>query len=79
LLAGSFARLLDLWRGSDPLALAQAWLMRAHPIGTALTVHSGADETASGRFEGIEPDGALRLRSIEGGLEIIRAGDISLA
>jgi len=30
-LAGSFARLLGLWRDSDPLLLAQAWLTRAAP------------------------------------------------
>jgi BirA family biotin operon repressor/biotin-[acetyl-CoA-carboxylase] ligase len=79
LLAGSFARLLEVWRSSEPIQLVQAWLMRAHPIGTALTVHSGPDEMVSGRFVGIEPDGALRLRSSDGRLGIVRAGDISLA
>jgi BirA family biotin operon repressor/biotin-[acetyl-CoA-carboxylase] ligase len=78
LLAGSFARLLDLWRQSPPAMLAQAWLARAHPIGTRLTVHSSADETASGSFDGIESDGALRLRRNDGSLEVIRAGDILL-
>ena len=78
LLAGSFARLLELWRGSDALALAQAWLMRAHPVGTSLTVHSSGEEKVSGRFDGIEPDGALRLRTLDGALEIVRAGDVEL-
>jgi BirA family biotin operon repressor/biotin-[acetyl-CoA-carboxylase] ligase len=78
LLAGSFARLLDLWRQSPPAMLAQAWLARAHPIGTRLTVHSSADETAAGSFDGIEPDGALRLRRDDGSLEVIRAGDVEL-
>lgn len=78
LIAGSFARLLDLWRTSEPAQLVQAWLARAHPIGTRLTVHSGASETVSGRFEGIEPDGALRLRVVGGGVDIIRAGDVEL-
>ena len=77
-LAGSFARLLTLWRESDPLLLAQAWLARAHPIGTRLTVHSSAEETTSGRFDGIEADGALRLRSDDGSLELVRAGDVEL-
>ncbi|HKP33833.1 MAG TPA: biotin--[acetyl-CoA-carboxylase] ligase, partial [Sphingomicrobium sp.] len=44
LLAGSFARLVDLWRRSEPALLAHAWLARAHPIGTRLTVHASADE-----------------------------------
>lgn len=78
LLAGSFTRLLDLWRQSEPALLAQAWLARAHPVGTELKVHSAPDETVSGRFDGIEPDGALRLRRPNGSLEIVRAGDVEL-
>ena len=78
LLAASFGRLLGLWRSSDPSLLAQAWLARAHPIGTKLTVHSGAGEIVSGRFDGLEPDGALRLRRDDGSLELIRAGDVEL-
>jgi BirA family biotin operon repressor/biotin-[acetyl-CoA-carboxylase] ligase len=70
--------LLDLWRESPPAMLAQAWLARAHPMGTRLTVHSSADETASGTFDGIEPDGALRLRRDDGIIEIVRAGDVEL-
>lgn len=78
LLAGSFERLLKLWRQSAPELIAQAWLARAHPIGTRLAVHSNADERISGRFDGLEPDGALRLRLDGGALEIVRAGDVEL-
>lgn len=78
LLAGSYARLLDLWRKSEPALIAQAWLARAHPLGTRLTVHSSADDMITGRFDGLENDGALRLRLDDGALEIVRAGDISI-
>ena len=78
LLAASFSRLLHLWRESPPAMLAQAWLARAHPKGTSLTIHSGTAETVSGTFDGIDPDGALRLRREDGGLEVIRAGDVQL-
>jgi BirA family biotin operon repressor/biotin-[acetyl-CoA-carboxylase] ligase len=78
LLAGSFARLLELWRQSESAALAQAWLSRAHPVGSPLTVHSTAKERVTGRFDGIEPDGALRLRRDDGMIDIIRAGDVEL-
>ena len=77
LLAGSFAKMLDLWRRSEPQAFARAWLERAHPVGTRLTVHSGGGEKASGTFDGIEPDGALRLRR-DGEVDVIRAGDVEL-
>lgn len=78
LLAGSFARLLGLWRTSEPALLVHAWLSRAHPVGTRLTVHSGANDTISGRFDGLEPDGALRLRRSDGMIDIVRAGDVEL-
>jgi BirA family biotin operon repressor/biotin-[acetyl-CoA-carboxylase] ligase len=78
LLAGSFSRLLDLWRQSEPGMLARAWLTRAHPLGTRLTVHSTVDELVSGGFDGIEPDGALRLRRDDGMIDIVRAGDVEL-
>ena len=78
LLAGSFDRLLALWRSSEPESLARAWLTRAHPVGTLLTAHVSADEVLTGKFDGIEPDGALRLRTGEDRVELIRAGDVEL-
>ena len=78
LLAASFARLLELWRVSESSALARAWEQRAHPRGTPLTVHVSSDETISGRFAGLEPDGALRLTLDSGSTEVIRAGDVEL-
>ena len=78
LLAASFARLLGAWRMAASDAFARAWLQRAHPPGTALTVHSGPGETVCGAFAGIEPDGALRL-DVTGKIQVIRAGDVVLA
>jgi BirA family biotin operon repressor/biotin-[acetyl-CoA-carboxylase] ligase len=78
LLAASFARLLGLWRSSGPGLIGQAWLARAHPIGAELTVHAGPGDAISGRFDGLEPDGALRLRRDDGSLEVVRAGDVEL-
>ena len=78
LLAASFARLLNVWRQSDAAMLAQAWLARGHPVGAPLRVHSSHDETVSGRFDGLEADGALRLRRDDGTVEIVRAGDVEL-
>ena len=77
LLAGSFMRMLALWRSTEPEQFAKAWLARAHPVGTRLTVHSAADEKVAGTFDGIEPDGALRLRR-DSEVEVIRAGDVEL-
>ena len=78
LLAGKFAQLLAAWRSADPGQFAQAWVARAHPIGTALEVHSGPGERVSGTFEGIEADGAMRLRRDGGAIDVVRAGDVTL-
>jgi BirA family biotin operon repressor/biotin-[acetyl-CoA-carboxylase] ligase len=77
LLAASFARMLALWRSGDPAAIAQAWLARAHPVGSELTAHVTPNERITGTFDGLEADGALRLRTAEG-VQIVRAGDVSL-
>jgi BirA family biotin operon repressor/biotin-[acetyl-CoA-carboxylase] ligase len=78
LLAGSFARMLTLWRRSESTALVRAWEHRAHLVGTKLSVHIGPDEKISGRFAGLDPDGALRLLLEDGSMEIVRAADVFL-
>jgi BirA family transcriptional regulator, biotin operon repressor / biotin---[acetyl-CoA-carboxylase] ligase len=78
LLAGKFAQLLSAWRAAEPAQFAQAWLARAHAIGTPLEVHSGPGERIRGIFDGIEPDGAMRLKRADGMIDIIRAGDVHL-
>ena len=78
LLAGSFARLLSLWRMSEPMLIVRAWLARAHPIGAVISVHSDGEEKLSGRFDGLDLDGALRLRRENGEIAIVRAGDVEL-
>ena len=78
ILAGKFAQLLAAWRDADPGQFAQAWMARAHPIGTALEVHSAPGERVRGMFEGIEPDGAMRLRRADGRVDLVRAGDVHL-
>jgi len=59
-------------------ATSRRWLARAHPVGTPLEVHSSPGERVAGTFDGIEPDGALRLKR-DGMTDIIRAGDVTLA
>jgi BirA family biotin operon repressor/biotin-[acetyl-CoA-carboxylase] ligase len=77
LLAAAFSRALAMWREDFP-RLATAWMESAHPVGTALTVHSGSEQAISGTFAGIESDGALRLQLDAGVVEIVRAGDVEL-
>ena len=78
LLAGSMSRMLTLWRSSDPQDFARAWLARAHPIGSELSVHAADAATVEGRFDGIAPDGSLRLRLADGSVRAIHAADVTL-
>jgi BirA family biotin operon repressor/biotin-[acetyl-CoA-carboxylase] ligase len=78
LLAAAMSRMLTLWRTSDPFDFAKTWLARAHPVGTQLKVHGADSVTVQGGFEGIDCDGALRLRLPDGSIETVRAGDVSI-
>lgn len=78
LLAGSFARLLGAWRMTEASSLAAAWEQRAHPKGTALSVHVGPDEKVDGTFDGLDADGAMRLRRDDGSIALVRVGDVFL-
>ena len=79
LVAGGFSRMLALWRSNEPSALVRAWEHRAHLVGTRLSVHLTRDEEISGRFAGLDPDGALRLLMDDGSMEIVRAADVFLS
>lgn len=72
-LAAALARLLRTWRGHGLEPIRRAWLAAAHPIGTALSA-AGHE----GLFDGLSPDGALRLRRADGAVTIIRAGEVFL-
>ena len=73
-LADAFARWLSRWRGEGLAPVRARWLERAHAVGTAL-VSAGAE----GLFEGLDASGALLLRSADGRIETIRAGDVFLS
>jgi len=78
ILAGSFTRILNLWRTTESAALVRAWEQRGHGLGSRLSVHVAADQVVSGRFGGLGPDGALRLMRDDGSVDLIRAADIFL-
>ena len=74
-LAEAFARWLAGWRRSLD-EVRRRWLERAHPIGTALSVRLPDQPMLDGLFDGLDPDGALRLRLPSGECQTIHAGDV---
>jgi len=77
-LAESFAVQLRRWRSHGLGFLLADWISAAHPRGTLLTVHGADGARISGSFDGLEPDGALRLRLEDGSCRAIHAGDVML-
>lgn len=77
-LAKTFAHWLGRWRGSGLAVIRQAWLEGAHPVGTALTARLGDGSSHDGLFDGLEADGALRLRLADRSLRVIHTADVFL-
>ena len=78
-IAGHFTEELQRWRTYGTQPLITRWESAAHPKGTALTVNEQADGIISGAFDGLLPDGSLRLRLADGTSRAIHAGDVMLA
>jgi BirA family biotin operon repressor/biotin-[acetyl-CoA-carboxylase] ligase len=77
-LAESFAHWLARWRGEGLAVVLQRWQARAHPIGTALTIRLPDANGIDGLFDGLDADGALRLRLASGEVRVLHAGDVFL-
>lgn len=77
-LAATLARELERWRKDGAGNVISRWLAAAHPVGSLLSVHDEGAARTTGRFAGLEADGALRLTTADGATRIIRAGDVVL-
>ena len=74
-LAGAFGGWQLLWDrgGFEPIRMS--WIERAHGLGQPCTARLGS-ETVDGVADGLELDGALRLRLQDGSVRRIHAGDV---
>ncbi|MGB3846107.1 MAG: biotin--[acetyl-CoA-carboxylase] ligase [Sphingopyxis sp.] len=74
-LAVAMVDALWTWRQAGIESIVRAWLPLGHPVGTPLHV---SEQAIDGFFDGLAPDGALRLRRDDGETMLIHAGDIEL-
>lgn len=74
-LATAFERWRTAWATQGFAAIADGWSERASGIGERCVARL-PNRTLRGVAEGLDPDGALRLRLDDGGLERITAGDV---
>jgi len=77
-LEASWAGALRLWHDRGWAQLRQQWIVRAHPVGTPLSVHAADASLERGTFAGIDLEGALQLKLPDGTRRTIHAGEIQL-
>lgn len=77
LLAAKAGQWLEVWSGGAEFDdICAAWLDRASPIGTPISVNTG-DGSASGSFAGLDADGALLMADEAGNLRRFHFGDVT--
>lgn len=74
-LAGRFEAWRQVWASQGFAPIARAWTLRAMGLGEGCEARL-PNRTLKGVAEGLDPDGALRLRLDDGTLERITAGDV---
>lgn len=74
-LATAFERWLAIWSAQGFAPIARGWTERAAGLGERCVARL-PNRTLEGVAEGMDPDGALRLRLDGGALERITAGDV---
>ena len=74
-LAADFAKWYEVWSAQGFAVIRDAWLARAHGLGTRIRARLVKEER-SGMFEGIDESGALLLNEGFGRLSTLPAADI---
>ena len=74
-LMAAFDATRTAWRDFGFDSIRNAWLARASGLGAPLVARLGA-ETLTGTFDGLDADGALRLRFDDGSSRAIHAGEV---
>jgi BirA family biotin operon repressor/biotin-[acetyl-CoA-carboxylase] ligase len=74
-LAVAFEHWSDVWRVAGFAAIGRAWTERAYGLGGPCVARPGT-EVVEGVAEGLDIDGALRLRLQSGAVRRISAGDV---
>ena len=74
-LSDAYERWLAIWEKNGFPPIAEAWTTRAHGLGQPCTANL-PNESIDGIAEGLDPDGAFRLRVAPGKTRRIFAGDV---
>lgn len=74
-LANAFQKWVEIWLAQGFAPIAEAWTLRAFGLGEPCLVRLPSS-THRGIAEGLEADGALRLRQDDGSILRVTAGDV---
>ena len=74
-LAEAFAVWMERWDSLSFQPILDAWVARTSGLDGPCVARLG-NETVEGVADGVAPDGALRLRTADGALRLISAGDV---
>jgi BirA family transcriptional regulator, biotin operon repressor / biotin---[acetyl-CoA-carboxylase] ligase len=77
-LAEAFGEIVAQWRTEGLGPILSRWQERAHPVGAPLSVSLPDGTSLEGVYEGLDPNGALKLRLADGDVRAIHAGDVFL-
>ncbi|PLK27741.1 biotin--[acetyl-CoA-carboxylase] ligase [Novosphingobium sp. TH158] len=77
-LADAFARDLDRWRTYGLGPIVTRWCAAAHPEGTILSVGEDGEAGVTGKFAGLDDQGALLLALPDGTTRTIHAGEVRI-
>jgi BirA family transcriptional regulator, biotin operon repressor / biotin---[acetyl-CoA-carboxylase] ligase len=77
-LAEAFGDILAQWRTEGLGPILSRWQERAHPVGAPLSVSLPDGTSLDGVYEGLDPNGALKLCLADGAVRVIHAGDVFL-
>jgi BirA family transcriptional regulator, biotin operon repressor / biotin---[acetyl-CoA-carboxylase] ligase len=77
-LAEAFGDIVAQWRTEGLGPILSRWQERAHPVGAPLSVSLPDGTSLGGVYEGLDPNGALKLRLADGDVRAIHAGDVFL-
>jgi len=73
-----FEKRLQQWRTYGVASILQDWQRAAHKPGTSLLVSGHEGDKIWGEYQGLDDDGALRLRKADGTLIVVHAGDVEM-
>ncbi len=75
-LSDAFAEVLGIWQHGQGFAeLRKLWLENAHGVGESVSIRIG-ERVTTGIFETLDPQGRLMLRTADGALQTVSAGDV---